>query len=167
MLRAGDFFGGTGSGSWFDLVVAAKMNKGVYTAPGPADLTHEWAYLPDFAVGFVGLAKNLDKLGFYEAINFPGHAITDLDMKAAAEKALGRKLKLSFMPWWVLRAGSPFVAMWREIVSMSYLRFEPHRLVSDRLEGIIGEIPHTPLDQAVAEALDDIGITAPRAKDAA
>jgi nucleoside-diphosphate-sugar epimerase len=158
VLRAGDFFGGTGSGSWFDLVVAAKIAKGVYTAPGPADLTHEWAYLPDFAVGFVGLAKNLDKLGVYEAINFPGHAITDLDMKAAAEKALGRKLKLSFMPWWVLRGGSPFVAMWREIVSMSYLRLEAHRLVSTRLEEVIGEIPHTPLDQAVKEALKDIGI---------
>lgn len=158
VLRAGDFFGGTGSGSWFDLVVAAKIAKGVYTAPGPADLTHEWAYLPDFAVGFVGLAKNLDKLGFYEAINFPGHAITDLDIKAAAEKALNRKLKLSFMPWWVLRAGSPFVAMWREIVSMSYLRFEAHRLVSTRLEEVIGEIPHSPLDQAVKEALRDIGI---------
>ncbi|SFO48498.1 Nucleoside-diphosphate-sugar epimerase [Mesorhizobium sp. NFR06] len=158
VLRAGDFFGGTGSGSWFDLVVAAKMSKGVYTAPGPADLTHEWAYPPDFAVGFVGLARNLGKLGFYEAINFPGHAITDLDMKAAAEKALGRKLKLSFMPWWVLRAGSPFVAMWREIVSMSYLRFEAHRLVSTRLAEVIGEIPHTPLEQAVKQALQDIGI---------
>jgi len=158
VLRAGDFFGGTGSGSWFDLVVAAKISKGVYTAPGPAGLTHEWAYLPDFAVGFVGLAKNLDKPGFYEAINFPGHAVTDLDIKAAAEKALGRKLKLSFMPWWVLRAGSPFVAMWREIASMSYLRFEPHRLVSNRLEQVIGEIPHTPLDRAVAEAMQDIGI---------
>ncbi len=167
ILRAGDFFGGTGSGSWFDLVVAAKMNKGIYTAPGPADLVHEWAYLPDFAVGFVGLARNLDKLGFYEALNFPGHAVTDLEIKAAAEKALGRQLKLTFMPWWVLRAGSPFVAMWREIVSMSYLRFEPHRLVSERLEGIIGEIPHTPLDQAVAEALGDIGISLRHAKDAA
>ncbi|TPL47546.1 SDR family oxidoreductase [Mesorhizobium sp. B2-4-6] len=166
-LRAGDFFGGTGSGSWFDLVVAAKMEKGVYTAPGPADLVHEWAYLPDFAVGFVGLARNLDKLGFFETINFPGHAITDLDMKAAAEKALGRKLKLSFMPWWVLRAGSPFVAMWREIVSMSYLRFEAHRLVSTRLEEVIGEIPHTPLDQAVKEALQDIGISAASSRQAA
>ncbi|TIV94721.1 MAG: oxidoreductase, partial [Mesorhizobium sp.] len=156
--------GGTGSGGWFDLVVAAKMKKGVYTAPGPADLTHEWAYLPDFAVAFVGLARNLDKLGFYEALNFPGHAVTDLDIKAAAEKALARKLKLSFMPWWVLRAGSPFVAMWREIVSMSYLRFQPHRLVSARLQEVIGEIPHT---QAVAEAMQDIGIGAATSREAA
>ncbi|MDX8537761.1 SDR family oxidoreductase [Mesorhizobium abyssinicae] len=168
LLRAGDFFGGTGSGSWFDLVVAAKMAKGIYTAPGPADLAHEWAYLPDFAAAFVGLARNLDKLGFYEALNFPGHAVTDLDIKAAAENALGSKLKLGFMPWWVLRAGSPFVAMWREIVSMSYLRFEEHQLVSTRLEKIIGEIPHTRLDQAVKEAMRDIGIAvAPASREAA
>ncbi|TGQ29668.1 MULTISPECIES: SDR family oxidoreductase [unclassified Mesorhizobium] len=168
LLRAGDFFGGTGSGSWFDLVVAAKMAKGIYTAPGPADLAHEWAYLPDFAAAFVGLARNLDKLGFYEALNFPGHAVTDLDIKAAAEHALGRKLKLGLMPWWVLRAGSPFVAMWREIVSMSYLRFEEHQLVSTRLEKIIGEIPHTALDQAVKEAMRDIGIAvAPASREAA
>jgi nucleoside-diphosphate-sugar epimerase len=158
LLRAGDFFGGTGSGSWFDLVVAAKVNKGIYTAPGPVDLVHEWAYLPDLAKAFVGLVQNLDKLGSFEALNFPGHAVTDLEIKAAAEKALGRPLKMTSMAWWVLRAGSPFVAMWREIVSMSYLRFEPHQLVSARLEGIIGAIPHTPLDQAVTEALKDIGI---------
>ncbi|TIU66143.1 MAG: oxidoreductase, partial [Mesorhizobium sp.] len=38
--------------------------------------------------------------------------------------------------------------------------------VSTRLEKIIGEIPHTPLDQAVKEAMRDIGIAvapAPRA----
>lgn len=158
VLRAGDFFGGTGSGSWFDLVVAAKMNKGIYTAPGPVGLVHEWAYLPDFAKAFVGLAANLDRLGAYESLNFPGHPVTDLQIKAASEKALGRALKMTSMPWWVLRAGSPFVAMWREIVSMSYLRFEPHQLTSTRLAGIIGEIPHTPLDQAVAQALKDIGV---------
>ncbi|TPL93299.1 SDR family oxidoreductase [Mesorhizobium sp. B2-3-12] len=168
LLRAGDFFGGTGSGSWFDLIVAAKINKGIYTAPGPADLVHEWAYLPDFAVGFVALARNLDKLGFYEALNFPGHAVTDLEIKAAAEKAVGHQLKMTAMAWWVLCLGSPFVAMWREIVSMSYLRFEPHRLASTRLESIIGEIPHTPLDQAVNKALQDIGIAvAPSRRQAA
>jgi nucleoside-diphosphate-sugar epimerase len=157
LLRAGDFFGGTGKGSWFDLVMASKIAKGVYTAAGPVDLVHEWAYLPDFARAFVGLAQNLDRLGSYEALHFPGHAVTDLEIKAAAEKAVGHGLKLSTLPWWVLRAGSPFVPMWRAIASMSYLRFEEHRLVSDRLEGIIGPIPHTPLDKAVAAALVDMG----------
>lgn len=158
MLRAGDFFGGTGTGSWFDMVMAAKIAKGTYTAAGPAHLVHDWAYLPDLARAFVALAQNLDRLGGYEVLHFPNHAVTDIEMKAAAEKAVGRRLKLAQMPWWALRAGAPFVAMWRELVSMSYLRFEPHRLASLRLEGIIGPIPYTPLDRAVAEALVDMGI---------
>jgi nucleoside-diphosphate-sugar epimerase len=158
LLRAGDFFGSTGTGSWFDLVTASKLGKGVYTAAGPAHLMHEWAYLPDLASTFVALAGRLDRLGDYEALHFPGHAVTELEMKAAIEKAVGQKLRLAQMPWWVLRAGSPFVAMWREIVAMSYLRFEPHRLASTRLESIVGEIPHTPLDEAVIEAIADLGL---------
>lgn len=158
VLRAGDFFGGTGTGGWFDTVMASKVAKGVYTAAGPIDLVHEWAYLPDLARAFVALTRNLDKLGFYEALHFPGHPVTDLDMKAAMEKAVGRPLKTAVLPWWVLRTGSPFVPMWRALVSMSYLRFEEHRLVSDRLEGIIGPVPHTPLEPAVAAALIDMGV---------
>ena len=159
VLRAGDFFGGTGRGGWFETVMASKVAKGVYTAAGPIDLVHEWTYLPDLARAFVALAANSGRLGAYEALHFPGHAVTDLEMKAAIEKAAGRPLKLSALSWWVLRAGSPFVPMWRALVSMSYLRFEAHRLVSNRLEGLIGPIPHTPLAPAVAAALVDIGIT--------
>lgn len=156
LLRAGDFFGGKGTGSWFDLVVTSKLAKGVYTAPGPVDLVHEWTYLPDFAAAFVALADKRDELGDYENLNLPGHAVTDLQMKAAVENVLGRKLKLASMPWWVLRAGSPFVPMWKAILSMSYLRFEGHRLASSRLEGIIGTVPHTRLDEAVTQALADL-----------
>ncbi len=157
LLRAGDFFGDTGTGSWFDLIVTRKIAKGTYTAAGPAHLVHEWAYLLDLAKAFVGLADNSGRLSRYESLHFPGHAITDRQMKAAAEKALGRPLKMASMPWWAVRLAGTVHAMMREIAEMSYLRFEPHRLVSDRLEGIIGEIPHTPLDQAVAEALADQG----------
>lgn len=159
VLRAGDFFGGKGMGAWFDLVSAAKITGGVYTAAGPAELVHEWAYLPDFADAFVALACKLDSLGAYEALHLPGHAVTDIQMKAAAERAVGHKLAMASMPWWMLRLGGPFVPMWRAIASMSYLRFEPHRLVSTRLEAIIGKIPRTPLDQAVRQALIDLGAT--------
>ena len=158
LLRAGDFFGGKGTGSWFDLVIASKLSKGVYTAPGPVELVHAWAYLPDLARTFVALAEKRQQLGAYESFNFPGHSLTDLEIKASMERIVGRKLKLASMPWWVLRAGSPFMPMWKAIVSMAYLRFEPHRLVSSRLEAAIGEIPHTPLDEAVAGALADLGL---------
>lgn len=158
LLRAGDFFGGTGTGSWFDLVMASKIEKGVYTAAGPIDIVHEWAYLPDLAATFVALADRLDQFGDYETFHFPGHAITDLEMKVALERAVGHKLGMTSMPWWVFKVAAPFIPMWKAIVQMSYLRFEPHRLVSERLEEVIGQIPRTPLDRAAAEALTDLGI---------
>lgn len=167
LLRAGDFFGGKGIGSWFDLVIASKVTKGVYTAPGPVELVHAWAYLPDLARTFVALAERREDLGAYESFNLPGHSLTDLEIKSAMERVMGRKLKFASMPWWVLRAGSPFVAMWKAIVSMSYLRFEPHQLVSTRLEAVLGQIPHTPLDEAVRGALDDLDLLPSRLKTAA
>ena len=167
IVRAGDFFGGKGTGSWFDLVVASKLDKGIYTAPGKVDLVHEWTYLPDYAAAFVALAGRRDALGSYEDFNFAGHPVTDLQLKAAAEEVLGRSLKLVSMPWWVLRLGSPFMPMWKAIVSMSYLRFEEHRLAAGRLETVVGPLPHTALPQAVAGALADLGWSQTHARIAA
>ncbi len=158
VLRAGDYFGGTGTQSFFDLVSVSKLAKGVFTACGPEHLIHEWAYLPDFAQGFVKLAAVRDQLKPFENLNFPGHAITELQLKAAVEKAVGKPLKLAHLPWWALKLLGIFQPMMRELAKMSYLRFEPHRLVSARLGKLIGEIPHTPLDEAVRQALIDQGL---------
>ena len=46
ILRAGDFFG-RGRGSWFDLVLIKELAKNRVTYPGPLDVVHEWAYVPD------------------------------------------------------------------------------------------------------------------------
>ena len=50
VLRAGDFYGG-GRGSWLDLVLLKEIGRGRLTYPGPIDLVHEWAYLPDLVCG--------------------------------------------------------------------------------------------------------------------
>jgi nucleoside-diphosphate-sugar epimerase len=157
VLRAGDFFGGTGTGSWFDQASISKLSKGVFTAAGPENLIHEWAYLPDLAKAFVKLADNRQRLNRFENLNFPSQAMTELQLKSAIEAAIGKKLKLAHLPWWLLRVLGLFQPMMRELVKMSYLRFEPHRLTSTRLARLIGEIPHTPLEQAVRDALKDQG----------
>src|SRR6476659_10096403 len=48
ILRSGDFYG-LGRGSWLDLVLAKEIGRGRLTYPGPLDVVHEWAYLPDVA----------------------------------------------------------------------------------------------------------------------
>lgn len=159
VLRAGDYFGGTGKGTWLDFVLISKLSKGIYTAPGPENLVHEWAYLPDFAEAFVKLANARDTLLPFENLNFPGHAITDLQIKASIEKLTGKPLKLAHLPWRVLRILGIFQPMIKALVEMSYLRFQPHRLVSKRLAGLIGNVPHTPLDEAIKQALIDQGLS--------
>ena len=75
ILRAGDFFGG-GSGSWFDLVIAKDIGRSRLTYPGPLNVEHAWAYLPDFAATLVRLAEQRASFGACETFGFPGDAVT-------------------------------------------------------------------------------------------
>ncbi len=74
ILRAGDFYGG-GRGSWFDLVLAKEIGRGRLTYPGPLDLLHEWAYLPDLASTLPRLAAIRETLPPFASFGFPGHAV--------------------------------------------------------------------------------------------
>jgi nucleoside-diphosphate-sugar epimerase len=156
ILRAGDFFG-SGRGSWFDLVLADKLKQGIVTYPGPLELVHEWAYVPDLVTAMVRLAAVRDKLGAFETFGFPGHAVSGRDFIAAIAKATGRGVKVKRMTWWLIHALSPIVPLPREISEMAYLWQVPHQIAGDKLKAAIGEVPHTPLDVAVARALRELG----------
>ena len=161
VVRAGDFYGGDGRGSWFDLVIAAKLDKGVFTWPGAADIDHAWAYLPDLAQAFVRLAEKGPGEAGFETYTFAGHTLSGDDMQRLVEKALGgKRLKRAGMPWLMLRAGGLVVPMWREISEMSYLWFTPHRLSGKKLEAAIGSLTGTAPETAVAEALAELGLGA-------
>lgn len=152
VLRAGDFFG-SGRGSWFDLVLAKDIARRVITYPGPLDCLHSWAYVPDLAATLVRLAAMRDKLAAFETFGFPGHAVNGHDLSAAFAKAVGQGLKVKPMSWWFIHALAPIVPLPREMSEMAYLWKVPHRIAGDKLSSVIGTIPHTPLDAAVARAL--------------
>ncbi len=156
ILRAGDFFGTAGTGSWFDLVVTSKLGKNSFTYPGPLTLKHAWTYLPDLAATFVRLAETGDTVRAFETFHFPGHNVTGAELKVAMERAAGTDLKISGLPWPVLKIGGLVIPMWREIAEMRYLWEEAHSLVSSDLADQIGPIPHTPLDTAVHQTLVDL-----------
>jgi nucleoside-diphosphate-sugar epimerase len=158
VLRAGDFFGGSGRGSWFDLVIAAKAARGRIAYPGPLNLAHAWAYLPDLAATFELLARNRDTFGSFETLHFTGHTVTGGEMVEAFETALGRSLKVDGVPWRMIRLAAPFVPMWREIAEIAYLWHVPHRLDGGKLEMAIGTVPFTGFDRAVRDSLDALGI---------
>ncbi len=157
VLRAGDFFGTEKTGSWFDLVVASKLGKGVVTYPGPVDLPHAWAYLPDLADAFVALAGRREALGRFETFNYAGFTMTGEDLIGHVEAVLGRKVKRAGLPWIAIRAGGIFNGMCREIAEMSYLWFTPHRLSGRKLAASVGDTVRTPPREAVRAALADLG----------
>jgi len=61
------------------------------------------------------------------------------------------------MSWWLLKTFGQFLAMGRELSELEYLWRVPHAISGDKLKAAIGTIPHTPLTQAIAESLRDLG----------
>ncbi|HWS74107.1 MAG TPA: epimerase, partial [Quisquiliibacterium sp.] len=162
VLRAGDFFGG-GTGSWLDLAVAKSLRAGKLVYPGPLDVPHAWAYLPDLAQAFVALAGRND-LPAFTRLHFPGHTLTGRELLDAVERAaalLGEAPAGGFrrggMPWGLLKLAGLVVPMWREVAEMAYLWRVPHALDGSALRAAIGEVRITPIDAAMVEALRRLG----------
>lgn len=158
ILRAGDFYGGDGGGSWFDRVIVRYAPQGRLNYPGPPNVVHAWAYLPDLAAALVRLVEARQKFSPFATFGFPGHAVTGRELISTIMKVMGRQMKVGGMPWWLLRLASPVVPMFRELAEMSYLWEVPHRISGDKLAAAIGDIPHTPFEAAVAAALDELGL---------
>jgi len=161
ILRAGDFFG-SGRGSWFDLVITKQLARNEVTYPGPLDVVHEWAYVPDLAAAMVRLAEKREQLGVFETFGFPGHAITGRTLVDAIATASGRNnrdLKVRQMQWWLIKVLSPFFALPRELSELDYLWKVPHRIAGDKLKAMIGDAPHTPLETAIKRALRELAST--------
>ena len=155
VLRAGDFYGGTKPGSWLDLFILSKLKKDVFTWPGPMDVPHAFAYLPDLASAFVALAEARRDLPAFDRYHFAGHALTGAEMMAATEQAVGRKLQRRGVPWTLLRAGGLFMPILREVAVMSYLWRTPHSLDGSKLTERVGPLSSTDPVKAIRQAVSD------------
>jgi nucleoside-diphosphate-sugar epimerase len=158
VIRAGDFFGGPGRGSWFDMALASQLHKGRFVYPGTLDTLHAWAYLPDLAQAFVRVAERHAELIGHQRLHFAGHAVTGAQMHEAMQSAMGRDLKVASLPWGLIRLASVFVPMWRELRVMRYLWQRPHQLDGQSLQGLIGPLAQTPLQQSVRASLGELGL---------
>lgn len=161
VLRAGDFFGGAQGGSWFDLSITSRLKAGKLIYPGPLDVEHAWAYLPDLAQCFVRVAERRSQLTGHQRLHFSGHTVEGKGLHQALEQAWGRPLKTGGLPWLMISLGSPFVASWSAIAEMRYLWQKPHRLDDSELRRLIGEPAHTPLVAAMRSSLEAMELSAP------
>lgn len=163
VLRAGDFFG-AGTGSWLDLVIAKSLRAGKLVYPGPLDLPHAWAYVPDLARAFVQVASQAPKTGV-STWHFHGYTLTGAELLAAIEVAASglrpaptQGIRHGRMPWGLIRAGGLLVPMWREVAAMAYLWNVPHALDGSRLAALGDGVPYrTPLAVALSDALRALG----------
>jgi len=158
VLRAGDYFGGEGRGSWLDRVIVKGIAAGRLTYPGPLDTIHEWAYLPDVGQAMVQLAERRERLAPFATLGFAGHAVTGREFVAAVSRACRRDFKIDFVPWRLLNMMGVVVPVFRELADISYLWSTPHAIDGARLTEIIGDIPRTPLDRAITASLAALGL---------
>jgi nucleoside-diphosphate-sugar epimerase len=166
VIRAGDFFG-CGTGSWFDLLVAKGAPRGRMGYAGPMGIGTAWAYVPDLAQSFVKVAQQRAQLPAFEVLHFAGYQLRREDWEQLMRKACvqlgwlqpGQAMKVQAMPWPLIRALAWAVPAWREIAEMRYLWWTPHALDGSKLAGLIGSVPHTPIDEAVQQALRQLYAT--------
>lgn len=153
VLRGGDFLEPARTGNWFDSHIAAKAWSGKMTYPGQRDVIHTWAYLPDMARAMVGLAEIRAQFDRFEEFGFAGYALDGAALVRAVEAAIGQRMRVTSMPWPVLRLLGLFSPQIREVMEMRYLWNVPHRIDGSKLTAALPEFQPTPLDQAIAACL--------------
>jgi nucleoside-diphosphate-sugar epimerase len=173
VIRAGDFFG-SGQGSWFDQAMVSRLQRGVLTYPGQADVPTAWAYLPDLARTFVAVAERRAALDKFAVLHFAGYSLNRLQWQQVLQDIAraqgwvgpGAQLRVKGMPWPIIRVGAWFNPVWAALMEMRYLWDTPHALDNTRLTALIGPEPHTPLALAAQTALVDLGKITPSPKPA-
>jgi len=160
VVRAGDFFGPRAGNSWFSqaLVKPGRPVRAI-VYPGRPDVGHSWGYLPDVAETMARLVEREAALADVEVFHMRGHwfepgmAITDAIRRVVGDK----DLPVRSFPWWAVRAVSPLVPLFREMLEMQYLWREPLMLDNTKLVAALGAEPHTPIDRAIAVTLAGLG----------
>lgn len=163
IVRAGDFFGPTAGNSWFSqgLVKPGRPVAVVHT-PGAPGAGHQWAYLPDVACTMVQMLERRSTLPAFVSFHMAGHWDADgTEMARAIGRVVvrsgGTAPQVKAFPWWLVALASPVVATLRELREMRYLWQYPVRMPGHRLSALLGQEPHTPLDQAVQATLEGLG----------
>ncbi len=163
IVRAGDFFGPRAGNNWFSqgLVKPGQPVRSVLY-PGAPGVGHQWSYLPDVARTMVQLLAVRATLPAFARFHMAGHWDHDGRQMTGAiarvvEQATGAAPAIRRFPWWLVALASPFVATLREMREMRYLWQTPLSMENARLLAVLGQEPHTPLDEAVRATLQGMG----------
>jgi nucleoside-diphosphate-sugar epimerase len=160
IVRAGDYFGPAAPNSglgWMTTRGGGRV-RSVY-APGPGDVGHAWAYLPDLAETTARLLDREAELADFDVFHFAGQWLERSEELAASIRRVSGQPKLPIrpFPYPMITALSPFVETFRELLEMRYLQRKPIGLDNAKLVAFLGAEPHTALDAAIRATLSDMG----------
>jgi nucleoside-diphosphate-sugar epimerase len=156
IVRAGDFFGPGAGNSWLTrgMISSSPLLRSVFY-PGPPNIGHSWAYLPDLAETMVRLIECERPMDAFEVVHFRGHWFER--GVGLAELVCGVRgmspTRIKPFPWWAIKLASPFVDVCHEMLEMRYLWRVPLQLNNEKLRSLIGTEPHTPIEIALAATL--------------
>ena len=161
ILRAGDYFGPMPGNSWFSQALVKpgeRVRRIVY--PGPFDVGHAWAYLPDVGETFVRLLEGETRLEPFARFHLGGHWLEPgIDMAATIRAVLDREIPVRKLPWRLIALAAPFNETLRELREMRWFWQRALYLNNARLKAFLGEEPLTPLPAAVAATLKGLACT--------
>lgn len=161
ILRAGDYWGPQSSdSSFFKYLVLDNVPKGKIWLSGAEDKKHAWAYLPDLGKIGTALLNRRSELDLFEIFHSAGHDLTGMEMVDAVEQVVGKKLKLGKLPWGMIRIIGIFNKAMREMLELRFMANVSQSLNQDKLLALLGDVPQTPINEALAETFKAHGIDA-------
>jgi nucleoside-diphosphate-sugar epimerase len=153
IMRCGDFIGSYAPSTWIHQLIKPNAAGYALSAPGPDQLPHTWAYLPDVAQTVAELVAIKDKLSAFAVFHFKGYRVTLKEMAKAIGSTTGKKVAIKKFPWWAIHLMSPFSTLFRSLLEMRYLWNQEVNLSGDKIQATLGKpVPHTPLGQALIES---------------
>ncbi len=157
VMRAGDFYGPAAPNSalaW--LAVKLRGEVRATMRPGPADVGHAFAYLPDLTRAAAMVLERQADLAAFETFHFAGDWLTPIQLRDALRMVEARPSLPSIpFPWMVLHAMAPFDETMREMLEMRYLWRRPIGLDGGKLDAFLGGTPRTPLETALRVTFAD------------
>ena len=153
VLRVADCYGPHVEASflWSPFEAARKGTHA--QLPRPADIQHQFAYVPDVAATIVRLLQHDG--GWGKAWNLGGVATTSLrEMTEAIFAAAGRAPSYSVPPAWKLRIVAMLNPYVREMREMQYLLERPLLLDDSRLHGLLGGLEKTSYAEGIRGTLN-------------
>ncbi len=153
VFRMGDFIAKGSRQSWLPELIKTKSDAVQLLSPGPRQLKHSWAYLPDAANQLALLAEQRQTLPAFNVFHFEGYQASVEDIAAAIRSETGSKVVIKAFPWWLLQPLRPFSSAIKGIFEMRYLWNVELNLKDNRLQQLLPEpVNHTPLTKALKKS---------------